>query len=311
MDARGSHASTRERPEALQACGSCRFYEPSGVWRQGWCRHPRLHGPHESHPVDAGTLDCESAAGKNLWEPATAQQAIPTVRTFARGAQLDAAAAGRDLGLGCSGGELMSEGHGRTGSTEERTVSYQPEERYWTDYLRIALPVIGLLLLIGLLWYWASALVGDGSAQPPPTPSTAAVITPINAATPAPPTATAVVIAPTPGPPPVPTATPPPAVAPTQAVAPTPPAAASDAQNPCASMPVYEVGSVVTTTDEVNLRDGPTTESAAVVVLPPGTRLQVTGEFQEAGQCDWWPVTVTETGQSGFVIEQYLEPVTE
>jgi uncharacterized protein YgiM (DUF1202 family) len=206
----------------------------------------------------------------------------------------------------------MSEGHGRTGSSEERTVSYQPEERYWTDYLRIALPVIGLLLLIGLLWYWASALIGDGSGQPPPTPEMAAVITPINEATPAPPTATAVVIAPTPGPPPVPTATPPPAVAPTQqATAQTPPAASSDPQNPCASMPVYEVGSVVTTTDEVNLRDGPTTESAAVVVLPAGTRLQVTGDFQEAGQCDWWPVTVTDSGQSGFVIEQYLQPVSE
>jgi type IV secretory pathway VirB10-like protein len=200
----------------------------------------------------------------------------------------------------------MAEGEGRAGSSEERTVSYQPEERYWTDYLRIALPVIGLLLLIGLLWYWASALIGDGGNQPPPTAQTVAVITPVNEATPAPPTATAVIIAPTPGPPPVPTATAAPAVATTQTVTPTP--AAAEAANPCASLPVYSVGDVVATTAELNLREGPSTDSASVAVLPVGTRLQVTGEFEEAGQCDWWPVTVVDTGQSGFVIEQYLQP---
>jgi hypothetical protein len=86
--------------------------------------------------------------------------------------------------------------------------------------------------------------------------------------------------------------------------------ATGDAANPCASLPVYAVGSVVSTTAEINLREGPSTDSAAVVVLPPGTRLQVTGEFQEAGQCDWWPVTVVDTGQSGFILEQYLEPST-
>jgi len=202
----------------------------------------------------------------------------------------------------------MSTGPGRAGSSEERTVSYQPEERYWTDYLRIALPVVGLLLLIGLLWYWASALIGDGGDQPPPTPELVAVTTPINEATPAPPTPTAVVIAPTPGPPPTPSPTPAPtAAAPTQPAAPTPPAAA-DTGNPCANMPVYDVGTVVATTDEVNLREGPTTESSALAVLPAGTQLQITGSFAEAGQCDWWPVTVVETGQTGFVIEQYLQP---
>ena len=292
----------------LRACGSCRFYEPSPVWRQEWCRNARLYGPQESHPVDAGALDCENAAAKGLWEPADAQEVIPQQSTFAYRAHQESAPLRPDQGSASSGGETMAEGEGRAGSSEERTVSYQPEERYWTDYLRIALPVIGLLLLIGLLWYWASALIGDGGNQPPPTPETVAVITRVNEATPAPPTATAVVIAPTPGPPQPPTATAAPAVATTQAVTPTPAAVAADPANPCASLPVYSVGDVVTTTAQLNLREGPSTDSAVVVELPEGSRLQVTGEFQEAGQCDWWPVTVVDTGQAGFVIEQYLEP---
>ena len=74
-------------------------------------------------------------------------------------------------------------------------------------------------------------------------------------------------------------------------------------------MPLYPEGTLVTTTDEVNLRDGPSTDSNAIVVLPAGTQLQITGAFAEAGQCDWWPVTVTETGQAGYIIEQYLKAV--
>jgi hypothetical protein len=201
----------------------------------------------------------------------------------------------------------MSEGQRRADASEERTVSYQPEERYWTDYLRIALPVVGLLILIGLLWYWASALIGNGSAEPPTTPEVAVAITPVNEATPAPPTATAVILAPTPGPPRVPTNTPAPQVA---APAPTAtPLPAAETDNPCANMPVYAAGTMVVTTDQVNLREGPSTDSTALVVLPAGTQLQITGEFEEAGQCDWWPVQVTETGQAGFVREDFLQPI--
>lgn len=191
-------------------------------------------------------------------------------------------------------------------------MSFQPEERYWTDYLRIALPVVGLLLLIGLLWYWASALIGDGGGEPPATQAAIAEITPINAATPVPTeTPTAVALTATPGPPPAPTATavvnvtepPAPTPAPT-----TPPAAAeADAGNPCAGLPTYQVGTIVVTTEDVNLRDGPSTNNNPITTLPTGTRLQITGEFSEAGQCDWWPVTVVDTGQTGFVIEQYLQ----
>lgn len=201
----------------------------------------------------------------------------------------------------------MSFGPGHSESSEERTVSYQPEERYWTDYLRIALPVVGLLLLIGLLWYWASAWIGDGQDQPPPTPELAAVITPINESTPAPPTATAVVIAPTPGPP-EPTATPAPAVTPTPVPAPTAAPAAGETDNPCANMPTHEVGTLLVTTDVVNLRPGPSTDGAPITELPAGTGVQVSGEYSEQGQCDWWPVTVVDTGEQGFIREDFLAP---
>ena len=291
------------------ACATCRFYEPSGVWRQGWCRNPKLYGPQESHPVEAWTLDCERLTSRSHWEPAANPERLQDHEMPLPADALASAAPQATERDRLAGGEVMFSGPGRAGSSEERTVSYQPEERYWTDYLRIALPVIGLLVLIGLLWYWASALIGNGQGQPPPTPELAAVITPVNEATPAPPTATAVVIAPTPGPPPTPTATPGAVAEPTQAPVATQAPAVADASNPCANMPVYPAGTLVTTTDEVNLRDAPTTESNAVVVLQPGTELQVSGEFEEAGQCDWWPVTVVATGQSGFVIEQYLQPV--
>jgi uncharacterized protein YgiM (DUF1202 family) len=188
-----------------------------------------------------------------------------------------------------------------------RPISYQPEERYWTDYLRIALPVIGLVLLIGLLWFWASSLIGGGTTQPPETP-VAVVLTPINQATPIPtPSPTAVVLQPTPLPP---TPAPTPVVNVTEApptVAPTEAAAAGTAANACANLPVYQPGTIVETTDSVNLRDGPSTDSNVVVTLQPGTRLQITGNFSEGGECDWWPVTVVDTGQSGYVIEQYLK----
>ena len=214
----------------------------------------------------------------------------------------------------------------RPGRHVERQVSYEPEERYWTDYLRIALPVLGLLLLIGLLWYWASALIGGGTAdQPSATVQAVAGITPVNPATPPPaPTPTPAAAAVVATQPPAPTAvvavaaqpTPPPAVAaveptvppPADAAATVPPATTDQAanDNPCANLPTYEVGTIVQTTEQVNLREGPSTDSNPIQVLPQGTRLQITGQYSEEGQCDWWPVTTVDTGQSGYVIEQYL-----
>ena len=55
-----------------------------------------------------------------------------------------------------------------TPSGGDRQFSYYTEERYWTDYLRIAAPVLGVILMLGLLWFWISNLIGK-PASPTPT----------------------------------------------------------------------------------------------------------------------------------------------
>jgi hypothetical protein len=62
---------------------------------------------------------------------------------------------------------------------------------------------------------------------------------------------------------------------------------------------------VVTTADAVNLRAGARIAEPIVAVLPLGTLLTVTGPSEETDDFVWWPV-VTETGQRGFVAEQFL-----
>ena len=217
--------------------------------------------------------------------------------------------AASDVGAGNGGG-------GRSGGPpggQERIVSYQPEERYWTDYLRIALPVIGLLIMIGVLWYWLSQIVGGESEEPPATIAAAADVAIETPATPAP-TETPVTApaAATEGPPPAATETPapietPPAVITTAApddaaVEPTAPAG-----EPAPIVTNFEPGTTVVITDEgVRMRSEATVESDIVEELSAGTQLTITGLFAEAGELDWWPVENPTTGATGFVREDFL-----
>ncbi|HMA36317.1 MAG TPA: SH3 domain-containing protein [Chloroflexia bacterium] len=48
-------------------CLTCRFYEPSPLWRKGWCRNPLLFDAQTNHLVEAESLSC-SRTFIDYWE---------------------------------------------------------------------------------------------------------------------------------------------------------------------------------------------------------------------------------------------------
>ncbi len=67
------------------------------------------------------------------------------------------------------------------------------------------------------------------------------------------------------------------------------------------------VGDTVTVTEtEVNLRAEPTTGGEIVTTLDRGTALVITGEPVTADGYRWYPVEVTETGERGFIVQEFI-----
>ena len=204
-------------------------------------------------------------------------------------------------------------------------MSYQPEERYWTDYLRIALPVVGLLLMLGLFWFWASNLIGDDDDDNPPATvevaggdsPTATPTTPPTEQTQVPggsdgnnvaePTPTEVSAADdsnggdgdgngdgegeTPEPP-APTAT--------------EETADSNPTEPPNDGEIGEGDIVIVNSDGVNFRSEPNTSQEAIRELANGEELTVTGPLEEGEGIEWYPV-VDSNGEEGFVAAQYVQ----
>lgn len=186
-------------------------------------------------------------------------------------------------------------GQGGSAGGRQRTVQFQPEERYWTEYLRIALPVIGLLLMLGLFWFWAQSLIGNNDNKEPSATNapgmivtpTESVAIPTNTVEVTVPEATTQVVAPT--------------VPPTQVPQPTQPASTPPPASDIA------VGSTVVTTEEVNLRPEASTTGQAITLLPAGTTLTVIGGPQEGETYTWWQVE-DGSGNSGWVVQTYIQP---
>ncbi len=56
-------AKNRERK-----CSTCKHYQPSPLWRKGWCRNPLLYDRNTNHLVEAESLACNRTF-IDYWEP--------------------------------------------------------------------------------------------------------------------------------------------------------------------------------------------------------------------------------------------------
>jgi hypothetical protein len=204
-------------------------------------------------------------------------------------------------GSGGSGGGGANGGGGR-----QRSVQFQPEERYWTEYLRIALPIIGLLLMIGLFWYWASELAGNGnngddpvSTQPPGTVELIA-----QESTPEP--SVQVTDQPTQE------VSDPPASTPGQQVDPGEPVDPEFEESPVpddqTAAGEYVVGDFVRVTEGLNMRSEGNLEGEIVQQLEADEILEIQGDPVEADGFTWYEVIVSDTSEAGWVAADFIEP---
>ncbi len=170
----------------------------------------------------------------------------------------------------------------------DRQFTYYPEERYWTDYLRIAAPVLGVIILLGLAWFWLSHIIG-GSSGGTPTP----VLTPAS-------TSLAIITG-------SPTVT---AISSTPQVISTPASTAtsSTATSSGGTLASGASAAVANTGGTgVNMRDAPTTGGNVVDTLSDGTAVTITGDSVDADGYTWWPVK-TSDGKTGYIVADYLQP---
>ncbi len=161
------------------------------------------------------------------------------------------------------------------------------------------LPVVGLLLLLGLFWFWASSLIGD-DGEAPATPSTQAIILTPEVPTPSPTTETEIV---------------PQETTETDGGdggnggSTTEPSPTPTEEEEAPSGGTFEIDDLVTTTDSARLRSSPAIEDDNIVTtLNADTELRIIGGPTEADDYTWWEVSNDETGEEGWIAETLIEP---
>ncbi len=321
-------------------CGTCRHFEWATQTGRGWCRNPRLYTANQSQPVSEFELACATRQG-DFWEASEDVLPVPLVdareseppvdrsleydehEVLSGGSQMRGSGAdqprssddpmyAQPSNVPPARGTLPAGSPTSTGSGGDRPSGYQTDERYWTDYLRIALPIAGLLLLLSVFWYWASSFIGDDN-NGTQTPVVAVNVTPQDAPTLTPTLQDAVVLTPA-----LPTATTA-AAQPTQAPAEPTQAPVEPTQAPVE--PTQATGDdafavddlVIVNEGDVNMRADPSTTGEVVDTLSQGTELRVVNaaptEFtdDQGNTYAYWNVTNEATGSTGWVAGDFLE----
>jgi hypothetical protein len=216
-------------------------------------------------------------------------------------------------GGGGRGGGGGDRGNGTGGRS--RTIQFQPEDRYWTEYLRIALPIIGLILMLGLFWYWATQIIGDdeNSTDDPVATETTGIVETIAAPTESADATQEQTVANTPEATEeeaAPTATeeeaaddgaeatePPAEEAPTETPA--------EEEEPAEEFAPDEV--VVVNDSGVNLREA-APDGDVLVTLNEGDVLTIVSGPEEAGDYVWYEVLTEDGTTTGWVADEFLDP---
>lgn len=307
-------------------CSTCKHYDPAPIWRKGWCRNPLLYAPQQSHIVGEEDLDCERGMG-NYWEAAGSPDLLPDGYAYGNAEfpltlhgtgnrRSDVTSSGSGIPVyavsGSSGFGVdppseppppVRSGAGGPPAGRERQLNYYDDERYWTDWLRIIAPIVGVILMVVLFYFWASSFLGgddDTSGDVGKGQSTATL--PVIGASPtttarAGATGTPLIILTT-----GPTSTSPAGVGVTPASEPT----ATD-EVPVDGGDIY-AGATVRVANTggtgANMRSDASTEAEVVAVVLDGAELVTTGEAIEGEGFVWWPVE-GDAG-AGYIVEDYL-----
>lgn len=294
-------------------CASCRFYERSSIARMGWCRHPELYAPHLNHLVSADDLDCDRGTG-DFWESREVNEQgsgasntgagsrTHPVRLTSTGSPVfpvSGSSGYNDDPPPVPGGS--NSGGGPSWGNGDRDYNYYEEERYWTDYLRIAAPVLGVILLVVLLWFWIASFLDDDDDPGDVASGTATTSLPTFEDTSEPTEGDGTQVSP-----PV-TITPPDENGGTDATA-TVPGDPTDEPGNGGTGEIYLGATVeIANTDGagVNVRAEPSTASEVLTVFLDGTQVQVIDGPVEAEEFVWWQVTGNEV-EAGWIVSDYL-----